>query len=689
MSQPPKSHQGQKSGSGAQPEKKPQTVRLWWICLGLAIITLAVFGWTLRNQFINYDDGEYVFDNPVVSQGLTLKGLAWAFSFHSFNWHPLTWLSHMLDCQLYGLHPAGHHLTNVMLHTTTVIALFLAVREMTGAIWRSAFVAAVFAIHPLRVESVAWVAERKDVLSGLFFVLTIWAYARYARQRSSKMRFGLVMALFALGLMSKPMLVTLPLILLLLDFWPLRREMPVRALAMEKLPLCGMAIVAGLATWFAQQGALRSGEDFLLIYRLGNAVISVVMYLWQMIWPANLALFYPLPHDGQPVWSVLLAGCVAAAVCVAAWKQRRRHPWLLVGWLWYLVMLLPVIGVIQVGSQAHADRYTYLPQIGIYIAAAWLGAEYLTARWAASCAVAIVVALAACAWWQTQYWTNSESIWEHTLASAAGTDLAHYNLGNAFLYKGEVDQAIVQYQWALNINSNCAEAALDLGDALRQKGQIDQAMALYERALQIKPRMADARADLGTAFRELGRLGDAIAQYQEALQINPADAKTHFDLGNVYLQQGRSQEAAEQYGMAIQYDPLYEKAFNNLGTAFLREGRLGEAIAQFKKAVELKDDDPDARNNLAWLLATSADNSLRDGSQALELARRVNDQTAGTNALYLHTLAAALAETGRFGDAIQIAGHAIKLARAAGQENLAGQINRELARYQAGLPYHR
>ncbi len=355
--------------------RREQRWRVAVLCLTLAAITFAVFGQTAGFGFVNYDDNDYVYDNPVVARGLTLKGIVWAFSCHASNWHPLTWLSHELDCQLYGLNPSGHHLTNVLLHTATVIALFLVLRQMTGALWRSAFVAAVFAIHPLRVESVAWVAERKDVLSGLFFMLTIGAYVRYARRPWSPARYGLVVLLFALGLMCKPMLVTLPVVLLLLDYWPLQREesRKLSGLVLEKLPLLALSAASCVVTLLAQNGAIQSTELYSMPMRYANALVSGMVYLGQMVWPAGLAVFYPYPHNGLPAWEVALAGMLLAGLSAGAWGRRRKQPWLLVGWLWYLVMLLPVVGVIQVGGQAHADRYTYLPQIGIYVAADMAG----------------------------------------------------------------------------------------------------------------------------------------------------------------------------------------------------------------------------------------------------------------------------------------------------------------------------
>jgi hypothetical protein len=547
------SKKGQPSLNGTTPSQRTPRWCVPVFCLVLAAITFAVFGQTLRHEFIDFDDNDYVFDNPVVDQGLTLKGIVWAFSFHAGNWHPLTWLSHMLDCQLYGLHPGGHHLTNVLLHTATVILLFLVLRQLTGALWRSAFVAAVFAIHPLRVESVAWVAERKDVLSGLFFMLTLGAYVRYARRPWSPARYWLVVLLFALGLMSKPMLVTLPLVLLLLDYWPLQRVESAGRLMMEKLPLLALSAAACVATFLAQRAGIQSTASFSLPHRLGNALVACVVYLRQMIWPAGLAVLYPFPHNGHPPVEVALAGILLASLSAVAWAGWRTRPWVLVGWVWYLVMLLPVVGVIQVGGQAHADRYTYLPQIGIYVAVTWLMAEWRLSRAAVGGLMTGVLAvLMVCAWQQTAYWQNSETLWTRDLACTTANDVAHNGLGTALLLKG--------------------------------------------------------------------RAAEALSHYQEALQIQPANAK--------------------------------------------------------------------AKNNLAWLLATCADASLRNGAKAVELARQANEQSGGSNPGILDTLAAALAEAGRFSDATQTAQKAMELAQAAGQQDLVEELKGELKRYEAGLPCH-
>jgi tetratricopeptide (TPR) repeat protein len=528
------------------------------------------------------------------------------------------------------LHAGGHHLTNILLHAATVIALFLVLRRMTGALWRSAFVAAVFAIHPLRVESVAWVAERKDVLSGLFFVLTLGAYARYASRPWSAARYGLVVLPFVLGLMCKPMLVTLPLALLLLDYWPLQRAEPAWKLVREKLPLLALSAAACVVTLFAQTNTVQSIQAISLPLRLSNAPASCMIYLGQMVYPAGLAVFYPYPYNGLPAWEVALAGALLAGLSWVAWWQRGRRPWMWMGWLWYLVMLLPVAGIIQAGEQAHADRYTYLPQIGIYVALTWLAAEWSAKLRIGRAALgglmaAVLAALMVCACQQTAYWKNSETLWTHTLGCTTDNQVAHNGLGGDLLQNGKLDEAIVQYQIALQINPGHANSGC-----------------------------ADAQYNLGNVLLQVGRRDEAITHFQKALEIKPDDAKTH----------------------------------SNLGLALLQTGRLDEATVHFQKALQLEPDDPAIQNNLAWVFAACPQASLRNGPRAVQLAQRANDLAGGRNPVYLHTLAAAFAEAGRFGDAISAAQKALELARATGQQDLAARLNDELKRYQAGLPLH-
>jgi tetratricopeptide (TPR) repeat protein len=605
-----------------------QRWRVAALCLVLAAITFAVFGQTLRHEFLDFDDSDYVYGNDVVARGLTLKGIVWAFtSTHSDNWHPLTWLSHELDCQFYGLNPGGHHLTNVLLHTATVIALFLVLRQMTGALWRSAFVAAVFAIHPLRVESVAWVAERKDVLSGLFFMLTMGAYVRYARRPWSLARYGWVVLLFAMGLMSKPMLVTLPVVLLLLDYWPLQRVEPrkLSGLVLEKLPLLALSAAVCVATLFAQTESIQPFWTFPLPLRLANALAACMIYLGQMFYPAQLAVSYPYPYKGLSGWEVGLAGLLLAGLSAVAWGWRRKQPWLLVGWVWYLVMLLPVIGIIQVGAQAHADRYTYLPQIGIYVALTWLAAEW-GGKWQACRVVfgglmtGVILALMVCAWQQTAYWKNSVTLWTRTVACASGNASANFSLGNALIQKGRVDEAIAHYQNALRILPGYAQVHNNLGNALLQEGKVDEAISHFQRALENKANYAEARYNLGNAFLQKGKVDEAISHLQKALQIRPGFAEAHFNLGNAFLKKGKVDEAISHLQKALQIRPGFAEAHFNLGNAFLKKGRVDDAISEYQINLQIKPDNADAHVNLgtALLQKGKADDAILHFQKALE-----------------------------------------------------------------------
>lgn len=647
---------------------RPHAFRDRWIgfglCLALVAVIWVVFGQTLRHEFINFDDDAYVYENRAVTSGFTMSGIVWAFThIHASNWHPLTWISHMLDCQLYGLYPGGHHLTNVLLHTATAISLFLILRNMTGALWRSAFVAALFAIHPLRVESVAWVAERKDVLSGLLFVLTIGAYVRYTRLPFSPLRYGLVLLLFAVGLMAKPMLVTLPFVLLLLDYWPLQRPHDEnnprtwRSLIVEKLPLFGMAAASGLVTIFAQSAAIRPLAFIPLPLRLVNAAVASVVYLRQMFWPADLSVFYPFSASRITDLAIILSAALLAGISTAVFFFRRRR-FLFVGWFWYLIMLLPVIGILQVGSQAYADRYTYLPQIGLFVLLTW-GVADLTERWRQrgplliSLATLVLAALLLAARIQASYWQNSEVLWAHAVAT----------------------------------NPANATAEAYLGHALYLKQQTDLAIPHLEKALQLEPNQAFPRSTLGVVLLKTGRLEDSLTHLQKAVEIEPRSVEAHVNLGFTLLQMGRLDESATHLQRALEIDPNYADAHYNLGNTFLQMGRIKEALAHYSRALEINPDDAEVLNNMAWVLATAPEASMRNGEKALEMAQRAVSRTGNSQPRTLATLAAALAETGRFPDAVRSAEHALQLAIDQGNFALADSIRVQLELYRASLPF--
>jgi tetratricopeptide (TPR) repeat protein len=423
------------------------------------------------------------------------------------------------------------------------------------------------------------VTERKDVLSGLFFMLTIGAYVRYARRPLSYPRYGMVMLPFAMGLMCKPMLVTVPLVLLLLDYWPLQRKETAGRLMMEKLPLLALSAALCVATMLAQSKSIQSTETVSLPLRLANALATCMVYLGQMVWPAGLAVLYPYPRNGLPLWEVALAGIALAGFSAVALRRRRGQPWLLIGWLWYLITLLPVVGIVQVGTQAHADRYTYLPQIGIYLAITWLVADWRV-RWlrhgslrvAFGGLMAGVLALfMVCAWQQTAYWQNSETLWPCTLACTTDNDIAQDNLGIALFRKGKVDAAIACFQQALQIRPDFAEARNNLGNALLQMGKVDDAIACFQQALQIRPDFAEAHNDLGNALLQTGKVDEAITHCQRALQIKPDDAEACVNLGNALFRKGRVDDAIAQYQKALQIKPGLEMARKNLGAVLLQK----------------------------------------------------------------------------------------------------------------------
>ncbi len=486
------------------------------VCICVAVLTWVVFGQTLRHDFINYDDPRYVYENTEITSGLSIGSIAWAFShIHSMNWHPLTTISHMFDCQLHGLKAGWHHFTNVLLHSVAAILLFFALRQMTGALWRSAFVAAVFAIHPLRVESVAWIAERKDVLSGVFFMLTLLAYVHYVRAPSIG-RYLAVAVAFALGLMSKPMLVTLPFVLLLLDYWPLGRirgqKLDVSGhenlvmLVVEKIPLVGLSALSSVVTFLAQRGVVGWTEQLPVLARINNAVVTYVVYMGQMLWPVKLAVFYPHPENRLPLSDVILALAILIAATAAAFVLRKKGPYLVTGWLWYLGMLVPVIGLVQVGWQGHADRYTYLPQIGLYVLLTWTVAD-LTARWrrqreilSASAAVIISI-LSWRAWIQSSYWRDSETLFTHALAVTSNNDVAENNLGIVFLRNGNLDEAISLLQAAVDLRPENSPAHENLAKALLQKGQVADALVHYRKLLELQPDNIEVHNIVGTKLR--------------------------------------------------------------------------------------------------------------------------------------------------------------------------------------------
>ena len=497
------------------------------VCLLLVVLTVIVYGRVRYYEFINYDDILYVTENRQVQGGLTVSGIVWAFTtFHASNWHPLTWVSHMVDVELFGLHPGGAHVVNLLFHLADTVLLFLVFVRMTGALWKSAFVAALFAVHPLHVESVAWIAERKDVLSAFFWMLVLWFYVSYVRKPSTS-GYLAVVGLFVLGLMSKPMLVTLPFVLLLLDFWPLGRMKAKGAavpLVREKIPLFVLSAVSCGVTLFAQKKAVLSLEAISASVRMANAAVSYAAYIGKTIWPRDLAVFYP--HPGMPgFWRVVIAVLVLAGVTLAAARWCRRRPYLIVGWLWYLGTLVPVIGFVQVGSQAMADRYTYVPLVGLFVMIAW-GVGEAAERFrlklpAALAAASVTVVLMACTLQQVGYWKDSTSLFDRALKVTLHTDVIHNQLAIALEKQGKYGEAERQYEESLRINPGYAEAHFNMGNLLAGRGRVEKAEKHYRQAVKSKPDYAEAWYNLGVALLCERKYGESVTCFREALRIRP------------------------------------------------------------------------------------------------------------------------------------------------------------------------
>lgn len=578
------------------------------ICLVVAIV---VSFWPLKNcDFINFDDDKYVTANSHVVSGITLDGIIWSFtSYHEANWHPLTWISHMADCQLYGLNPRGHHLSNLALHICNALLLFLLLTRVTGALWPSAMVAALFALHPLHVESVAWVAERKDVLSTFFWMTTMWAYVWYVEGPDLK-KYLLVLLSYALGLMAKPMLVTLPFVLLLLDWWPLGRLLPMpgpgtsspatglapaapktlAGLGVEKIPLLALAAFSCVITIAAQKQALVPLTRIPFLFRLTNAIFSYVSYLGKAIWPARLSVYYPHPISRFSGWELALAGLVLLGCSTLALIQARKRPYLTVGWFWYLGTLVPVIGLVQVGSQAMADRYTYIPLIGIFIMAVWVVRD-LTARLPRQKLVLVAsagIVLSICgllSYQQARYWRSSFSLFKHAIKVTENNGLAYVKLGGAYALQGQIEKAIPLYQKAITLNPNYSEGYNALGFAYIEQGKYDEAIPLCQKAIKIDNNSAEAHSNLGIAYANLGKLNEALPLFQQAIKIKPDFAEAYNNLGLTYAKLVKFDEAIPVFQQAIKINPKLIEPYNNLAMVFADQGKTDEAISMLHKAI--------------------------------------------------------------------------------------------------------
>ena len=626
------------------------------LCLIIAI--LIPYRQAINLDFVGYDDELYVTENFNVQKGFTVKGIKWAFTtFHAGNWHPVTWLSHMLDCELYGLNPTGHHWTNVQFHIANTLLLFFILQQMTGALWRSALVAALFALHPLHVESVAWIAERKDVLSAFFGLLSIAAYCRYV-ENPRIINYLLIILLLGLGLMAKPMLVTLPFVFLLLDLWPLQRFKfrqnaytgaveffgfkAILRLIGEKIPLFALVVVASTLTFIAQQseGAVKALEVLSLKVRVANALVSYVSYVLKAIWPSNLAIFYPHPGNSLPAWQIIVAALLIIVAVFFSMRTLKKYPYVAVGLFWYLGTLVPVIGLVQVGNQAMADRYTYIPLIGLFIIISWGAFDFLK-KWhyhttiLILSAISIICVLAVCTFLQLGYWQNGITLFKHAIKVTNKNCVAHNNLGVLLSKEEKFDEAVFHYDEVLKIKPNNSRALYNKGCALRYKRDLDKAAFFFKESLKIKPDNAETHNELAyilfvqgkpdeailhyrnvlkikpdstNAYNNLanvlflqGEIDEAVLLYKEALRLDPENVDAHYNIGLFYKRQGKLKKAITHLAKAIKIDPDYAKAYNEIGVILFQQGKYKKAEVFFLKAVQIKPSYTEAQKNIALL----------------------------------------------------------------------------------------
>jgi tetratricopeptide (TPR) repeat protein len=643
----------------------------------LALITLLAYLPVARDGFVDYDDQDYVTENSVVQKGLTWTGIQWAFTTgHASNWHPLTWLSHMADCELFGLNPGAHHLVSVLFHTANAVLLFALLLRLTGQLWPSAFVAALFAWHPLHVESVAWISERKDVLSTFFALLTLLAYTRYAQKRST-LDYALALVFFALGLMAKPMLVTLPFVMLLLDYWPLRRVLTFNSascgndaktgqlstalrLVLEKWPFFLLVLISCVVTYLAQYRgeAVMTFQRFPLHLRIANALIAYERYLGKTFWPSDLAILYPLPNHLS--WIRAMASTaigLLGGISWLIWRIHRQYPYLLVGWLWFLGTLVPVIGLVQVGIAAMADRYTYFPLIGVFIAVTF-GVCDLAGRFQfpkAAVAVAAGLTLAGCLVLtenQLRYWRDSETLFVHALAVTKDNHVAHVDLGVALELKGELNEALAEYRIAEQLAPELYHVHNNIGRLLDNLGHPNEALAEYRQAVLLKPSLPSLHNSTGVVLAELGRFDEAMSQFKEAAQLDPTYPWSHFEIGKMRLKQGRDAEAIDEFRAALRIDP---KNFEILAYT-------------------------------AHVLAADENPQIRDGRTALVLAVKAKVLTGGAQPFVLDALGMACAETGDFTNALEVTQRAIDIATAIKMKNI-GPFHQRLELYKNHRPW--
>ena len=687
------------------------------IGLLLALVTLLVYLPAARHGFSLFDDTDYVTDNRIVQNGLTWAGVRWAFTtWHASNWHPLTWLSHMLDCELFGLNAGAHHVVNILFHAANVSLLFTLLRRLTGALRPSAFVAALFAWHPLHVESVAWIAERKDVLSTFFALLTLLGYERYvaeskAKNPESKIYFASSLFAFALGLLAKPMLVTVPFVMLLLDYWPLNRvvgrKLPVagseaeklqpascaRQLLTEKIPFFLLVTVSCVVTFLAQHqgGMVVSLDEMPPGYRLANVPLAYLRYLQKMIWPVHLAIFYPLPKTFSTP-AVLLAFVVLLSITAIVWWRRKRNPWGFVGWLWFLVTLVPVIGLVQIGQAAMSDRYSYFPLVGIFVAITFaihdgLKRSQLHSIFVGAGAGLILGGCVVLTENQLNYWRDDVTLFFHAVSVTKDNEPAHLDLGLALEAAGRKADALAEYRIGLKLNPNRGKTYNYLAGVLADSGQTNEALAALQEALRINPNDVRTHENLARLFADCGRTNESLAEFEAALQINPKDTVVLKNRGILLVTLGRFDEAMKSYAAAARLDSTDERPLYLTGQALLKQNRDPEAIPYFWQALRLDPDNLRTLIFLAQVLATDENPRVRDGRAAFDLASKAIALAGSNQPAMLDVLAMACAELGRFDDAQKAAQDALRLSAANGLTNDIVPGQQRLQLYQNRQPF--
>lgn len=677
---------------------------LFIISIVLVAATLAAYEPIRHNDFVSYDDTAYITENPNVTGEITQESVIRAFTTsHMGNWHPLTMLSHMLDCEIFGLNPLGHHFINVLFHILNALLIFWILTATTDAMWPSAFVAAVFALHPLQVESVAWAAERKTVLSGFFWFLTIAVYIWYTKRPGIK-RYILLFMVYALCIMTKPAVVTLPMVLLLLDYWPLERfnwerhpagkSVPLSRIFMEKVPLLALSAILSAATIAAQKnaGAFVPVDAIPLYSRITNMFLSYTNYIGKTIWPSQLVVFYPYPNATLLTTAATICAPLLVLISVIIIYAGRRRKYAAMGWLWYVGTLVPMIGLVQAGSQAMADRYMYIPILGLLVIVAWAVRDFIFNRpqWKTAVSVLAAVALLSAiiaTRTQVRYWQNSMSLFGNALKVTKNNPVAEKGYGSALFAEGRLDEAVVHLRNAIQTHPGYLPAGNELGKVYLKQGKFNEAVACFNELLKRNKNSAEVYYNLGIALSLQKKYEEAIKHFAKALELDPKYPDAHNNMGIALLATGKNAEAIKYFNEALRIRSNDAGLYENLGNAYVQSGKYDLAVRNWAKALDLKPNNTEIINNMAWVLATTGDISVQDANKAVELAQHACELTGYKNPNFLDTLAAAYAAAGRFDNAVKTAKQALDIAKSGGQEDLINEIQNHIKLYQAGQPY--